>query len=48
MIIGSEAAKAAPAEHQCKRCDHAKHRKRAPKTDTARQAAPFGDEVGFK
>ena len=48
MIIGSKAAQAASAEHQRKRGDHAKHRKRTPKGDAPRQAAPFGDEIGFE
>jgi hypothetical protein len=48
MIIGSKTAQTGPAEHQCKRGDHAKHCKRTPKGDAPGQAAPFDDEIGFK
>ena len=48
MIIGNKPAQTGPAEHQSKCSDHAKHRKRTPKGDAPGQAAPFGDEIGFK
>ncbi|MFN9096473.1 MAG: hypothetical protein ACK5WN_19475, partial [Alphaproteobacteria bacterium] len=48
VIIGSKAAQAASAEHHRKRGDDANHGKRTPKADAPGQAAPFGEEIGFK
>jgi hypothetical protein len=48
MLARGKPAHIAPAKNHCKRGDYAKHGKRAPSAYAARQAAPFGEEVGFK
>ena len=48
VVIGRNPAEPALAKQRAKRGDDANHGERTPKGDAPRQAAPFGDEIGFK